>query len=126
VHSLHSFHLNQIQDWNELDHLHFHIPHFNQLWFHEVLKFFVYHVFQDVNHFHQFHLNQIHNGNELNHLHFNVSHFNQLRFREKFVQCLISRTLLIIHRISLLHWPENRLPITAICFVCLKLSDSWK
>jgi hypothetical protein len=32
---------------------------FNQLRFHEVLKFSVHHVSEDVNHFHQFHLNQI-------------------------------------------------------------------
>jgi hypothetical protein len=33
--------------------------HFAELQFHEVLKFFVHRVFQDVEHFHQFHLNQI-------------------------------------------------------------------
>jgi hypothetical protein len=37
--------LNQIQDWNEWIHLHFHLFSFNQLWIHAVLKLFVYHIF---------------------------------------------------------------------------------
>jgi hypothetical protein len=74
------FQLKHIHDLHELNHLHFHLHHFNQLWFLAMLQFFVPLVFHIVNHFHQFHLNQIHDWHELNHTHFQVHHFNQLLF----------------------------------------------
>jgi muconolactone delta-isomerase len=82
VNHFHQFHLNQVQDWNELKHLVLYFAHFNQLRFREVLKFFVQNAFQIAGDFHHFHLNQIQDQNELNHLHFRFAHFNQFRFHE--------------------------------------------
>jgi hypothetical protein len=47
-------HLNQIHTWHELNHLHFHLHHFNQFWFQAMLKFLYQNVFQIVNHLHHF------------------------------------------------------------------------
>jgi hypothetical protein len=43
-----------------------------------VLKFFVHHVFQIVNHFYQFHATQIHDEHGLNPMHLDFCPFNQL------------------------------------------------
>jgi acyl dehydratase len=38
VNHFHQSHLNQIHNWNELNHQHFHGHHFNQSWFHGMLN----------------------------------------------------------------------------------------
>jgi hypothetical protein len=87
------FPLKQIQDWNELNRLYFHLFHLNQMWFHEVFKFFIYHVLRDVNHFYQFRLNQIQYWNQLKQKNCHHPHFNQLWFHEVWNSSMVLRSL---------------------------------
>jgi hypothetical protein len=77
----HQFHLNQIQNWHELNLLHFMNRHLNQFWFQGMLRFFVQNVCPTANHFHQSHLNQIHTWHESNRRHFMNRHLNQSWFQ---------------------------------------------
>jgi hypothetical protein len=60
----------------------FHIHHFNQLIFHEMLKCLVPHVFGSAISFHSSDVNQIQDYTELTPNHFHIHHFNQLFVHE--------------------------------------------
>jgi hypothetical protein len=70
--------LNQIHDEHESALKPLNVPHFVQLCFHAVFRFFIRNAFSRANHFHLSHLNQIHASQESTLMHFHFRQFSRL------------------------------------------------